>query len=111
MSFSLPIHPAQIYSAVDALLLCLFLLAYYPYRRRDGEVFALMVTIHPIARFLQEIIRIDEKAVFNTGLSISQNISLLMLAGAIGLWIYLLQRPRVVVWPRATDPAWQGAPA
>jgi phosphatidylglycerol:prolipoprotein diacylglycerol transferase len=109
--FSLPIHPAQIYSAVDALLLCLFLLAYYPYRRRDGEVFALMVTIHPIARFLQEIIRIDEKAVFNTGLSISQNISLLMLAGAIGLWIYLLQRPRVVVWPRATDPAWQGAPA
>jgi phosphatidylglycerol:prolipoprotein diacylglycerol transferase len=108
---SLPIHPAQLYSAVDALLLCLFLLAYYPYRRRDGEVFALMVTIHPIARFLQEIIRIDEKAVFNTGLSISQNISLLMLAAAIGLWIYLLQRPRVIVWPRAAVSAWKGAPA
>lgn len=96
---SLPIHPAQLYSAADALLLCLFLLAYYPYRRRDGEVFALLVTIHPIARFLQEIVRIDEQAVFNTGLSISQNISLAMLAGAAGLWIYLLRQPRQTVWP------------
>ncbi len=96
---SLPIHPAQLYSAVDAILLCAFLLAYYPYRRRDGEVFALLVTIHPIARFLQEIVRIDEKAVFNTGLSISQNISLAMLAGAIGLWIYLLRRPQRTAWP------------
>ncbi len=96
---SLPIHPAQLYSAVDALLLCLLLLAYYPYRRRDGEVFALMATIHPIARFLQEIVRIDEKAVFNTGLSISQNISLVMLAGAVGLWIYLLRQPRRMAWP------------
>lgn len=96
---SLPIHPAQLYSAVDALLLCAFLLAYYPYRRRDGEVFALLVTIHPIARFLQEIVRIDEQAVFNTGLSISQNISLAMLVGAIGLWIYLLRQPRRTAWP------------
>ncbi|HEV7224199.1 MAG TPA: prolipoprotein diacylglyceryl transferase family protein, partial [Pirellulales bacterium] len=96
---SLPVHPAQLYSAIDALLLCLFLLAYYPYRRRDGEVFALMVTIHPVARFLQEIIRTDESAVFGTGLSISQNISLLMLVGAAGLWLYLTRRPRNVVWP------------
>ncbi len=81
------------------MLLCLFLLAYYPYRRRDGEVFALLATIHPIARFLQEIVRIDEKAVFNTGLSISQNISLVMLAGAVGLWIFLLRQPRHTVWP------------
>lgn len=96
---SLPIHPAQLYSAADALLLFLVLLAYYPYRRRDGEVFALMMTIHPIARFLQEIVRIDEKAVFHTGLSISQNISLVMLAGAVVLWIYLLRQPRHTVWP------------
>ena len=96
---SLPVHPAQLYSAIDALLLCLFLLAYYPYRRRDGEVFALMVTIHPTARFLQEIIRTDESAVFGTGLSISQNISLLMLVGAAGLWLYLTRLPRRLVWP------------
>lgn len=96
---TLPVHPAQLYAAVDALLLCLLLLAIYPYRRRDGEVFALMITIHPVSRFLQEIIRIDESSVFGTGLSISQNVSILMLAGAIGLWIYLSRQPKTLAWP------------
>ncbi|HWB08838.1 MAG TPA: prolipoprotein diacylglyceryl transferase family protein [Pirellulales bacterium] len=101
---SLPLHPVQLYAAADALLLCLLLLAYYPYRRRDGEVFALMITIHPISRFLQEVIRIDEAGVFGTGLSISQNLSILMLAAAIGLWIYLRGQPRGSVWPATCPP-------
>lgn len=96
---SLAVHPAQIYSAIDALLLCLFLLAYYPYRQRDGEVFAWMITLHPISRFLQEVIRIDESSVFGTGLSISQNLSILMLVAALGLWWHLLGRPRELAWP------------
>lgn len=101
---SLPLHPVQLYAALDALLLCLLLLAYYPYRGRDGEVFALMITIHPVSRFLQEVIRIDEAGVFGTGLSISQNLSILMLASAIGLWIYLWGRPKGSAWP-ATCPS------
>ena len=44
---SLPVHPAQIYSAIDAGLLAWVLWSYYPYRRRDGEVMALMITLHP----------------------------------------------------------------
>lgn len=96
---TLPIHPAQLYAAIDGLLMCLLLLAYYPYRRRDGEVFALMITIHPISRFLQECTRVDEASVFGTGLTISQNASILMLLGAIGLWCYLLRRPRGTAWP------------
>jgi phosphatidylglycerol:prolipoprotein diacylglycerol transferase len=101
---SLPLHPVQLYAAVDALLLCLLLLAYYPYRGRDGQVFALMITIHPISRFVQEVIRIDETSVFGTGLSISQNLSILMLAAAIGLWIYLSGQPKGSIWP-ATCPS------
>ena len=96
---SRPVHPAQLYSAIDAGLLCLFLLAYAPYRRRDGELAALMCTVHPISRFLLERIRTDEAGVLNTGLTISQNISLLILLGAVGLWIYLLSRPRGLAWP------------
>lgn len=96
---SLPIHPAQVYSAIDAFLLCLFLLAYAPYRQHDGEVFAWMITLHSISRFLQEVIRVDESSVFGTGLSISQNISILMFLAAVGLWWYLLGRPRGVAWP------------
>ncbi|HEX7449006.1 MAG TPA: prolipoprotein diacylglyceryl transferase family protein [Pirellulales bacterium] len=95
---SLPIHPAQVYSAMDAVLLCLFLLAYAPYRQHDGEVFAWMITLHPISRFLQEVIRVDEASVFGTGLSISQNISILMLIAALGLWWHLLAQPRGLAW-------------
>lgn len=102
LSKTRPIHPAQLYAALDALLLCLLLLAFYPYRRRDGEVFALMLTIHPLSRFLQEIIRVDEASVFGTGLSISQNLSILMLVGAIGLWCYLWRQPTGSAWPPKT---------
>ncbi len=88
------VHPTQIYSSVNALLMCLLLLAYDPLRRRDGELFALMILLYPITRFLLEIIRTDESAVFGTGLSISQNVSLGLLAFAVGLWYYILRQPR-----------------
>jgi phosphatidylglycerol:prolipoprotein diacylglycerol transferase len=97
--FSLPVHPTQIYSAITALLLGWFLWVYYPLRRRDGEVLALMLTIYPVSRFLEEIIRTDEPAVFGTGLSISQNISLGLFVAAIGLWFYLSKQSRRIVWP------------
>ena len=93
-SRTLPVHPTQIYSMIDALLLCLLLLAYDPFRRRDGELFALMLTVYPVTRFLIESLRTDESAVFGTGLSIAQNISLLLLVLALGLWIYISRRPK-----------------
>lgn len=97
---SRPVHPAQLYSAIDASLLGWLLWAFYPFRRRDGEVVALMMTIHPITRFLLEIIRIDEPSVFGTGLSISQNISVIFLLCSAGLWWYLSKQPRQTAWPR-----------
>jgi phosphatidylglycerol:prolipoprotein diacylglycerol transferase len=95
---SRPVHPTQIYSAVNAALLCWFLWSYYPFRRRDGEVIALLLTIYPVTRFLLEILRTDESPVFGTGLSISQNISLAVFVGAVGLWFYLAHRPRQRAW-------------
>ncbi|HEV2972664.1 MAG TPA: prolipoprotein diacylglyceryl transferase family protein [Pirellulales bacterium] len=98
---SLPVHPTQLYSALDAVLLCLLLLAFDPFRRRDGEVLALMLTVHPIARFLLESIRTDEPKMiplpFGTAsLTISQFLSVMMFVGAIGLWAFLiLRRPRL----------------
>jgi phosphatidylglycerol:prolipoprotein diacylglycerol transferase len=86
---SRPVHPTQLYSAVDAGLLGWLLWSYFPFRRRDGECIALLLTIHPITRFLLEIIRTDEPAVFGTGLSISQNISVGLLACGAALWWYL----------------------
>jgi phosphatidylglycerol:prolipoprotein diacylglycerol transferase len=94
-----PVHPAQLYSFVDAMLLCLLLLAYEPFKRRDGELTALVLTIHPVSRFMLEIIRIDESPVFGTGMSISQNISIAIFALGVGLWIYLFwHRPQKLAW-------------
>jgi phosphatidylglycerol:prolipoprotein diacylglycerol transferase len=92
---SLPVHPAQLYSAIDALLIALFLLAWYPFRRHNGELVALMLTIYPITRFLEEIIRTDESAIFGTGMSISQNVSLLLLVAAVALWIFVVKSPKL----------------
>lgn len=89
---SLPVHPTQIYSSIHALLLCLFLLAYYPYRRRDGEVIATCLTIYPIARYLLEMIRADESIAW--GLTISQLVSCLLLLAILVLWVIVLRQPR-----------------
>ena len=93
LSGSLAVHPTQIYSSINALLICLLLLAWDPFRRRDGTLFALLLTIYPITRFLLEMIRTDEAPVFGTGMSISQNVSLLLLLAAVALWAYILRRP------------------
>ena len=91
---SLPVHPTQIYSTIEGLLLCGLLLIYARFRRRDGEVFALLVTIYPVTRFFIETLRTDEAAISGTGMSISQNVSLLILACAAGLWFYVLRQPK-----------------
>jgi phosphatidylglycerol---prolipoprotein diacylglyceryl transferase len=89
---SLPVHPTQLYSSLDALLLCLVLLAYEPFRRHDGETLALLFILHPLARFLVEAIRTDEPKQY-WGMSISQAGSLLFVAAALALWFYLRGRP------------------
>ena len=40
------------------LLLCFFLLAYEPYKRREGELTAWVLVIHPVSRFLLSLIHI-----------------------------------------------------
>jgi len=90
---SLPIHPTQLYSAVDALVLWLLLSAYYPLRRRDGEVMGLLMVTYPVTRFVIEYLRNDEGAFF-AGLTIAQNISLLLLLGGVVYWAWLLSLPK-----------------
>jgi len=93
---SLYVHPTQLYSSLDAILLCLVLLAYEPFRRHDGETLALLFILHPLARFLVEAIRTDEPKDYLKyfgGMSISQVGSLLFVAAALALWFYLRRQP------------------
>jgi phosphatidylglycerol:prolipoprotein diacylglycerol transferase len=92
---SLPVQPTQIYSSMNAFLLFFFLMALFPYRSRDGQVFAAALTLYCVTRFLLEAIRIDEPGQFGTQLTISQLVSLVTLAGAIVFWVYLARQPRL----------------
>jgi phosphatidylglycerol:prolipoprotein diacylglycerol transferase len=96
---SLPVHPTQVYSAVNAALLALLTWTLYSFRRRDGVVIGLLLTLYPISRFLLEHIRTDEAAIFNTGLSISQNVSVLLLGGIVLYWFLLYRRPARLALP------------
>ncbi len=89
---TLPLHPTQLYSTVDGLILFALLNAYFPLRRRDGQVMGLLMLTYPISRFLVEYLRSDEGA-FALGLTISQLISLGVFAGGLLFWAYLNRLP------------------
>lgn len=97
---SAPVHPAQLYSSFNALLLCLVLLAYDPFRRHDGALLALALTLYPVTRFLLEMLRTDEPPTWPMGWTIAQNVSVALLAVGLGLWAW--------VWWRKPGVAWHG---
>jgi phosphatidylglycerol:prolipoprotein diacylglycerol transferase len=103
---SLPVHPTQLYSVLDGLILLGLLTAYFPRRRRDGEVMALLMVGYGITRFLVELLRADEGAVL-AGLTLSQHISLGLLIGGVVFWRHLQRQPAVryadAAGPVATD--------
>ncbi len=101
---SLAVHPTQLYSAIDGLILLALLSAFYPLRRRDGEVMGLLMVAYPITRCLIEWLRNDEGA-FVAGLTISQAISVLLLAVGALYWAWLARLPRVRHADGAADPA------
>ncbi|MGE0607624.1 MAG: prolipoprotein diacylglyceryl transferase family protein [Pirellulales bacterium] len=101
-----PVHPTQLYSFIDGMVICLFLLAWWPYRRRDGEITAWLLTLYPITRFLMEWVRTDEFGQFGTSLTISQYVSLLILAGAGLVWCRVLLRPKGSVYDNPPPGRW-----
>lgn len=98
---SRPIHPTQLYSAINATLLAALLWVAYPFRKRDGAIIALLLTLYPVTRFMLEAIRTDEPGRFHTGMTISQLVSLGIAVLAVGLWIYLFRQPPHIALPGA----------
>lgn len=85
---SLPIHPTQVYSALNGLVLALLTWAYYPYRRFSGEVLAVGWIVYPISRFLVEFLRGDELGQFGTMFTISQYVSAALFATGLLFYIW-----------------------
>ena len=97
----LPLHPTQLYSLLNAVLMALLAAAYYPLRRREGETIVMLCLAYPIARFLLECLRNDERA-FITTLTVSQNVSVLTSALGLALLVWLARCP--VTYPSGAGP-------
>lgn len=84
------LHPTQLYETISMLLLVAFLLAFYPYRRYDGQIFTLFLAIYAVHRFLNERLRNDTDIIGipSLNMTLSQNISVIMLLVALSLELY-----------------------
>ncbi|MBI1900795.1 MAG: prolipoprotein diacylglyceryl transferase [Planctomycetia bacterium] len=98
---SKPVQPSQIYAALTALLLALFAWVYYPFRRREGEVFAILLTIFPVARIMEETIRVDEPPIVLNMMTLSQAISVGIILAAIPFWFYVCRHAAGKLVPTA----------
>jgi phosphatidylglycerol:prolipoprotein diacylglycerol transferase len=104
---SLPLHPTQIYDALNALAIALLCWLVYPYRRRDGEITAMAALLYPINRIAIEFLRWDEAGQFGTRFTISQWVSAGLIAVATLALLRLSRLPpllRPLVTPGYSSP-------
>jgi phosphatidylglycerol:prolipoprotein diacylglycerol transferase len=89
---SLGLHPTQVYESISTFLLFLLLTAFYPFRRRDGEVMVLFMLGYAVHRFLNEVLRNDTEPV-GFGMTLSQNGSILVFVAGLMLMLWLRRQP------------------
>lgn len=89
-----PVHPAEIYSSVVAFAIAAFLLCYFTLPHTPGRVFAAMMMIEGVFRYMLEMVRV-EPAVAGQGTkyfpslppqSYSMCMSFFLVIGGIILW-------------------------
>ncbi len=88
------IHPTQLYSSANGLLLCLILQWNFSRRRNQGQTFCFMLILYGMTRFIIEGLRADSPLEF-TGLTISQNLSILSIISGIALLIIFNNFPNI----------------
>ena len=98
---TLPVHPTQIYSSINALILAgvLCWVWFKIGRKKPGTVLSLMLILYGATRFYLETLRDDNPfeqawwAIYKGG-TVSQNIGIyLIIAGAIMLTIFATRKP------------------
>ncbi len=102
-TFAMPVKPAQTLGIANAFLLAGVLGAFYRLRWREGQVFALLLILYPLTRFVLESIRDQNAHDLARGVLTHNQVSSLVMA-AVGLLLWLGLR-----WlPHSAGPAWAG---
>jgi phosphatidylglycerol:prolipoprotein diacylglycerol transferase len=96
------LYPTQLYETVSMVLLIGLLLAYYPFRRHDGQLMTLCMVGYAVHRFVNESIR-TEPLIEGTPLTLSQWGSVVILVAAVAIEAYLW-RTMPSRWAAAPEP-------
>jgi phosphatidylglycerol:prolipoprotein diacylglycerol transferase len=88
MPRTLGLHPTQLYEVVSMFLMFLVLTAYYPLRRHDGQVIAVLMVGYGIHRYLNELLRDDPRPK-----GFESYTSVILVVAGMALWLYLQTRP------------------
>jgi phosphatidylglycerol---prolipoprotein diacylglyceryl transferase len=83
------LHPIQIYEALLNILLFFALDWFNKFKHPKGQTFAAYLFFYGIIRFHLEFFRGDDRGGFLLGLSVSQYISILLIAGSVGLILWI----------------------
>ena len=81
---SQPVHPAQLYSTFNSLLLTALLLSYFFLPHAGGRVFALMLMLEGPTRFILEMLRVEPPIL--GPMSLSMVIGLILFVIGVVLW-------------------------
>jgi phosphatidylglycerol---prolipoprotein diacylglyceryl transferase len=98
--WTLGLHPTQLYEVVSMILLFLLLTAYYPFRRHDGQVVAVLMICYAAHRYLNEMLRADERPV-----GFENWTSVILFVAGVALWLYLWRQPAQYRYQTASDRA------
>lgn len=100
---SLPVHPTQIYSSLNAFLIAGICLVFLRLRPPEGRVFALMLLLYGPARFVLELLRIEPAVAL--GMSFSMWVSIGTVIVGVILWFVFSRRRDPARAPSAAAPA------
>jgi prolipoprotein diacylglyceryltransferase len=101
---TIPLMPTQIYESISMSLIFLILILVYPQRQYDGQVMVVLMLSYAVHRFFNEMLRHDTPTYF-LGLTVSQEISVLIFAAGVMLGIHRRRASRARPQPgnRKTD--------
>lgn len=94
-TWTISLHPTQIYSSFAAFVLAGILAWYFRHRKFDGSVMALAWILYPINRYILETLRDDEPGRLGTDFTFSQLVSIGLVISGVAAMFYFSQAGRL----------------
>jgi hypothetical protein len=82
------LHPTQLYETISMVLVMLLLMAYEPFKTRDGQVMVLMMLTYAVHRFVNEMLRNDPRPI-----GFERYASLFLFGAGLVMALWLRLRP------------------